>query len=51
MLVVKIKKSKSTRKCVIKRKFKFEGYKNRFEAAQLDNKRKPLEKHELKLMN
>ena len=32
------KKAKDTKKCVIKRKLKFENYKNCLEATQLDNK-------------
>ena len=36
-MVVKIKKTKSTKKCVIK-KLKFENYKNCLEAVQLENK-------------
>ena len=32
------KKAKCTKKCVIKRKLKFENYKNSLEATQLDNK-------------
>ena len=39
------KKAKGTKKCVIKRKLKFENYKNCLEATQLDNKIKYLEKH------
>ena len=38
------KKAKGTKKCVIKRKLKFENYKNCLEATQLDNKIKYLEK-------
>ena len=34
------KKSKSTKKCVIKRKIKFQDYKNCLEAAQIEKKRK-----------
>ena len=41
MMVVKIKKAKGTKMCVIKRKFKFENYKNCLEAVQLENKIKP----------
>ena len=37
------KKAKGTKKCVIKRKLKFENYKNCLEATQLDNKIKHLE--------
>ena len=40
------KKAKDTKKCVIKRKLKFENYKNCLEATQLDNKIKYLEKNE-----
>ena len=43
-MVVKIEKTKGTQKCVIKRKLKFENYKNCLEATQLDNKTKHLEK-------
>ena len=38
------KKAKDTKKCVIKRKIKFENYQNFLEATQLDNKMKYLEK-------
>ena len=38
------KKVKSTNKCVIKRKLKFEDYKNCLEAAQIENKINHLEK-------
>ena len=38
------KKAKSTKKCVIKRKLKFENYKNSLEITQFENKIKPLEK-------
>ena len=38
------KKAKSTKKCLIKRKLKFENYKNRFEATQLKNEINHLEK-------
>ena len=41
------KKAKGTKKCVIKRKLKFENYKNCLEATQLDNKIKHLEKIKL----
>ena len=34
----KNKKAKGTKKCVIKRKLKFESYKNCLEATQLENK-------------
>ena len=49
MIVVKIKKAKGTKKCVKKRKLKFENYKNCFEATQLDNKVKYLEKNEINI--
>ena len=42
-MIVKIKKQK-TQKSVIKRKLKFENYKNSLEATQLDNKINYLEK-------
>ena len=35
---MKIRKTKSTKKCVIKRKLKFEDFKNCLEAAQIENK-------------
>ena len=35
---MKIKKAKDTKKCVIKRKLKFQDYKNCLEAAQLERK-------------
>ena len=38
------KKSKSTKKCVIKRKFKFQNYRNCLQATQLKNKMNYLEK-------
>ena len=41
------KKAKDTKKCVIKRKLKFENYKNCLEATQLDNKIKYLEKNKI----
>ena len=34
------KKAKGTKKCVIKRKLKFENYRNCLEATHLDNKKK-----------
>ena len=39
------KKAKDTKKCVIKRKLKFQDYKNCLEAAQIENKIKHLEKN------
>ena len=38
------KKAKGTKRCVIKRKLKFENYKNCLEATQLENKINYLEK-------
>ena len=43
----KDKKGKGTKKCVIKRKLKFEDYKNCLEAAQIENKINYLEKNEI----
>ena len=37
------KKAKGRKKCVIKRKFKFENYRNCLEATQFENKINPLE--------
>ena len=39
------KKAKGKKKCVIKRKLKFENYKNCLEATQLENKINHLEKN------
>ena len=39
------KKAKDTKKCVIKRKVKFENYKNCLEATQLENKINYLQKN------
>ena len=41
------KKAKGTKKCVIKRKRKFGDYKNRLEAAQIENKLNHLEKNKI----
>ena len=49
MTVVKIKKPKGTKKCVIKQKRKFENYKNCLEASQLENKINYLEKNKIDL--
>ena len=46
-MVVKIKKQKAQKKCVIKRQLKFENYKNCFEATQLDNKINYLEENNI----
>ena len=35
--MIKIKKAKGTKKCVIKRKLKFQDYKNCLKAAQMEN--------------
>ena len=48
---MKIKKAKDTRKCVIKRKFKFKDYKNCLEAAETENKINDLEKNKIDLDN
>ena len=48
MTVVKTKKVKGTKKCVIKRKLKFEGYKDCLESIQLENKINHLEKKKKK---
>ena len=37
-MVVKIKKTKYTKKCVIKRKLEVENYQNYLEATQFENK-------------
>ena len=41
------KKAKDTKKCVIKRKLKFENYKNCLEATQLENKINHLQRNEI----
>ena len=46
-MVVKIKKQKNTKKWVIKRKLKFDNYKNCLEATKLENKLKYQEKIKL----
>ena len=43
-MVVTIKKGKGTKKCVTKRQFKFENYKDCLEPNDLDNKTNYLEK-------
>ena len=47
----KTKESKGTKKCIIKRKVKFEDYKNcsyrKYEAAHIENKIKHLEKKKI----
>ena len=43
------RKAKGTKKCVIKRKLKFENYKNCLETTQLDNKTKHLEKNKINI--
>ena len=43
-LVLEDKKAKGTKKCVIKRKFIFEDFKNCLEATQIENKINSLEK-------
>ena len=44
---MKIKKAKSTKKFVIKRKLKFEDYKNCLEATQIENKINHLEENKI----
>ena len=43
------KKAKSTKKCVIKRKLKFENYEHCLEATQLENKINRLEKNNINI--
>ena len=45
MVVVKIKKQKGTKKGPIKRRLKFENYKNCLEVTQFENKINHLEKN------
>ena len=42
MTIVKINEQKANKTCVIKRKIKFENYKNCLQATQLENKIKEL---------
>ena len=44
-MVVKVKRQKAKKKCVIKRKLEFKNYENCLEAAQLENKINHLEKN------
>ena len=44
------KKAKGTTKCLIKRKLKFQDYKNCLEALQIENKINHLEKKMMKLV-
>ena len=44
MTLVRLKKQKAKKMCVIKRKLQFRNYENCLEAAQLDNKTNHLEK-------
>ena len=44
---MEIKKPKSTKKCVIKRKLKFKDYKNCLKATKLVNKMKQIEKNKV----
>ena len=43
------KKAKDTNKCTIKRRIKFEDYKNCIEAGQIENKMNQLEKNEIEV--
>ena len=45
--MMKTKESKGTKKCIIKRKVKFEDYKNCLEAAHIENKINHLEKKKI----
>ena len=45
----KDEKAKGTKKCVIKRKLKFENYKNCLEVTQLENKLNYLEQNKIKI--
>ena len=47
MIVIKIKKAKGTKKCIIKRTLQFEDYKHCLEGTQLDIKKKQLEKNKI----
>ena len=49
MMVVKIKKQEAQKQCAIKRKLKFENYKNCLEATQLDSKIKHLQKNKINI--
>ena len=43
------KKAKSTKRCIIKRKPKFDNYRNCLEATQIENKVSYLEKNEINI--
>ena len=47
MTVVKIKKAKGTKNCVIKWELKFENHKNCLKAIQLENETNHLEKNQI----
>ena len=49
MTDVKIKKARDTKKCVMKRKIKFENYNNSLEASKLENKINHLEKNKINI--
>ena len=49
MTDVKIKKARDTKKCVMKRKIKFENYNNCLEASKLENKINHLEKNKINI--
>ena len=49
MTVGKIKKAKGTKKCITKRKLKFEYYKSCLEATQLEKKINYLEKNKTEI--
>ena len=48
--MTKDKKAKDTKKCVMKRKLKFENYKNCSEATHLENKINHPEKNKIKIV-
>ena len=47
MIVMKMKKAKGTKKCIIKWTLKLEDYKHCLEGTQLDIKKKQLEKNKI----
>ena len=49
MTDVKIKKARDTKKCVMKKKIKFENYNNCLEASKLENKINHLEKNKINI--
>ena len=49
MTLVKIKRTKGTKRCVMKRKLKFENYKSCLEVTQLSRKINHLEKNKINM--